>query len=46
MFVNIPSAGASESIVSVGGLRGVDSSEELKRDVDALFGRAVAERGL
>ena len=46
VFVHITIPGESETIVSVGGLRGVDSSEELKRDVDALFGRAVAERGL
>jgi DNA polymerase-3 subunit alpha len=46
VFVHITIPGESETIVSVGGPHGVDSSEALQRDVDALFGRPVAERSL
>ena len=46
VFVHITIPGESETILSVGELRGVDPSEELQRDVDALFGRRVAERTL
>jgi DNA polymerase III subunit alpha len=46
VFVHITIPGESETIVSVGGPHGVDSSEALQQDVDALFGRPVAERSL
>ncbi|MCS5635131.1 MAG: DNA polymerase III subunit alpha, partial [Myxococcota bacterium] len=46
VFVHVTIPGESETIVSVRGIRGVEASDVLQRDVDALFGRSVAERGL
>jgi DNA polymerase III alpha subunit len=46
VFVHITIPGESETIVSVRGIRGVEASDVLQRDIDALFGRSVAERGL
>jgi DNA polymerase-3 subunit alpha len=46
VYLHITIPGASETILSVGGIRGVDASDALCRDVDGLFGRPVAERGL
>jgi DNA polymerase-3 subunit alpha len=46
VFVHITIPGESETIVSVGGIRGVDPTDQLRRDVDALFGRPVSERSL
>ena len=46
VMVHITIPGESETIVSVDGLRGVEASDDLQRDVDALFGRSVAERSL
>ncbi len=46
VFVHITIPGESETIVSVGGPHGVEGSEDLLRDVDALFGRPVSERSL
>ena len=46
IFVHLTIPGESETIVSVGGLRGADASDALQQDIDALFGRHVAERGL
>ena len=46
VFVHVTILGESETILSVGGLRGVEPSEELERAVDALFGRPVTERAL
>ena len=46
VLVHITIPGESETIVSVDGLRGVEASDDLQRDVDALFGRPVAERSL
>ncbi|MAJ58695.1 MAG: DNA polymerase III subunit alpha [bacterium TMED88] len=46
VFVHVTIFGESETILSVGGLRGVEPSEELERAVDALFGRPVTERAL
>jgi DNA polymerase-3 subunit alpha len=46
VFVHIMIPGESETIVSVGGVRGVKASDELRRDVDALFGKPVAECSL
>jgi len=46
VFVHVTIPGESETVLSVGGLRGVESSEALQRDVDALFGRPVTEGAL
>jgi hypothetical protein len=46
VFVHITIPRESETIVSVRGIRGVEASDILQRDIDALFGRSVAERGL
>ncbi|MAI79095.1 MAG: DNA polymerase III subunit alpha [Deltaproteobacteria bacterium] len=46
VFVHITIPGESETILSVGELRGVEPNEALQRDVDALFGRPVTERTL
>jgi DNA polymerase-3 subunit alpha len=46
VFVHVTIPGESETVLSVGGLRGVDPSEALQRDVNALFGRPVTERSL
>ena len=45
VYVHIMMPGESETIVSVGG-GGVQPSDELQREVDALFGRPVAECSL
>jgi DNA polymerase-3 subunit alpha len=45
-FLHIMIPGESETIVSVGGIRGVNATDGLCRDIDALFGRPVTERGL
>ncbi len=44
--LHITIAGESETILSVGNVRGVEPSETLRREIDALFGRPVAERCL
>jgi DNA polymerase-3 subunit alpha len=44
VHVTIP--GESETVLAVGGIRGVDASDALCRDIDGVFGRAVADRGL
>jgi DNA polymerase-3 subunit alpha len=41
LHVLIP--GESETVLSLGPARGVTPSDDLRRDVDALFGRPVAE---
>ena len=46
VFVHIMIPGESETIVSVGGVRGVEASDALRREVDALFGKPVAECSL
>ena len=46
VFVHITIPGESETILSVGELRGVEPNDALQRDVDALFGRPVTERTL
>jgi DNA polymerase-3 subunit alpha len=46
VFVHITIPGESETVLAVGGIRGVDPSDGLRRELDGLFGRAVAERGL
>jgi DNA polymerase-3 subunit alpha len=45
VYLHITIAGETETVLSVGGVRGVDPSTGLRRKVDALFGRAVAETG-
>ena len=45
VFLHITIRGESETVLAVEGVRGVDANEELRRDVDALFGRPVAECG-
>ena len=44
LHITIP--GESETVLSVGGIRGVVPSDDLRRDVDALFGRPVTELSL
>jgi DNA polymerase-3 subunit alpha len=46
VFVHVAIPGESETVLSVGGLRGVEPTDALQSDVDALFGRAVTERTL
>jgi DNA polymerase III alpha subunit len=46
VFLHVTIPGESETILSVGGLRGVDATSDLQRDVDALFGRPVTECSL
>jgi hypothetical protein len=46
VFLHITIAGESETILGVGGIRGVSPSVELCREVDRLFGRPVTERSL
>jgi len=42
LHITIP--GESETVVSVGSLRGVRATDSLRHDVDALFGRPVTDR--
>ena len=42
VYVHVMIPGESETIVSVGG-GGVQPTDELRREVDALFGRPVSE---
>ena len=46
VFLHITIPGESETVLGVGGIRGVTANAELCRDVDRLFGRPVAERSL
>jgi DNA polymerase III alpha subunit len=46
VYLHITIPGESETVVSVGGIRGVSASEDLHREVDSLFGRPVTERSL
>ncbi len=46
VFLHLTISGESETVLSVGGVRGVDASDALCEDVDALFGRPVCERGV
>ena len=43
VFLHITIPGESETILTVGGRRGVQPSDALRQDVDALFGRPVSE---
>ena len=42
-FLHITIPGETETVLSLGDGRGVTASEGLRRDVDSLFGRPVAE---
>jgi DNA polymerase-3 subunit alpha len=44
LHITIP--GESETVLSVGSIRGVIPSDELRRDLDALFGRPVTDLSL
>jgi DNA polymerase-3 subunit alpha len=46
VYAHITIPGESETVLCVGGIRGVEPSAELCREIDALFGRAVAQREL
>ncbi len=46
VYLHITIPGESETVLSVGGIRGVDPSDGLRREIDALFGRSIAERSL
>jgi len=46
VVVHLTIPGEAVTVLSVGGLRGIEPSETLQRDVDALFGRRVTERSL
>ena len=46
VYLHITIPGESETVLGVGGIRGVTPSSELCREVDRLFGRRVTERAL
>jgi len=46
VYLHIVNPGESETVLGIGGIRGVTPSAELCRDVDRLFGRPVTERSL
>jgi DNA polymerase III alpha subunit len=46
VFLHVTIPGESETVLGVGGIRGVAPSAGLCREVDRLFGRPVAERTL
>jgi DNA polymerase-3 subunit alpha len=46
VYLHIRIPGESETVLAVGGIRGVDPSDALHQKIDKLFGRAVSERGL
>ncbi len=46
VFVHITIPGETETVLAVGGVRGVEPTEGLRRKIDSLFGRAVSEAGL
>ena len=46
VYLHITDPGESETILGIGGIRGVSPSAELCREVDRLFGRPVTERSL
>ncbi len=43
VYLHITIPGESETVLQIGGIRGVDPSDVLLKDVDALFGRPVTE---
>ena len=46
VYLHITIPGESETVLGVGGIRGVSPSVDLCREVDRLFGRPVTERSL
>ncbi len=46
VYLHITIPGESETVLGVGGIRGVSPSMELCREVDRLFGRPVTERAM
>ncbi len=46
VYLHITIPGESETVLAVGGIRGVEPSEKLCKELDALFGRPVVERAL
>ncbi len=46
VYLHITIPGESETILGVGGIRGVSPSVQLCQEVDRLFGRPVAERAI
>jgi DNA polymerase-3 subunit alpha len=46
VYLHITIPGESETVLGVGGIRGVSPSVELCREVDRLFGRVVTERAV
>ncbi len=46
VYLHITIPGETETVLAVGGVRGVDPSQGLRRKIDTLFGRAVSETGL
>jgi DNA polymerase-3 subunit alpha len=46
VYLHIMIPGESETVLGIGGIRGVSPSAQLCRDVDRLFGRPVTERSL
>jgi DNA polymerase-3 subunit alpha len=46
VYVHITIPGETETVLAVGGPRGVDPSDGLRRKLDGLFGRVVSETGL
>ena len=46
VYAHITIPGESETVLCVSGIRGVEPSAELCREIDSLFGRAVAQREL
>ncbi len=46
VYLHITIPGESETVLGVGGIRGVSPSGELCREVDRLFGRSVTERAI
>ena len=46
MVVHLLIPGESETLLALGGARGVDAGPGLLREVDALFGRPVSELSL
>jgi DNA polymerase-3 subunit alpha len=46
VYLHITIPGESETVLGIGGIRGVSPSVELCREVDRLFGRPVTERSI
>ncbi|MCA9501870.1 MAG: DNA polymerase III subunit alpha [Myxococcales bacterium] len=46
VYLHITIPGESETVLGVGGIRGVSPSADLCREVDRLFGRPVTERSI